>query len=535
MLTSENLTNAPAEAGLASVRRVEPLLFDLSRISRGWPLAVGALVTCWLFLFNELKGEWDINPQYNYGYVVPLLGALLFWRRWPERPAVAPGKSLLINCIGFGFLLTLLPLEVVREANPEWRLLYWLHGFIVLGLSFCLLHRAGSWGWVRYFAWPLIFMLIAVPWPMDLEQAVIQALMRFVAGLTIAVAGWLGIPAIQHGNLIEISGGVVGVNEACSGVRSLQSALMLSLCFGEMYRFSTARRLILIGASLIFVLMANVARTSFLTWAAANCGMHQMEAWHDTAGLIVMAIVLPGLFGLAHLLRPVAPAPSVRLPPVSLALPPIRRWIAVTVFVWIGISMIATEVWYRSHEKNLVVNPPWTVAWPVEDPHFAKTAVPEESLAILRCSTSDSAKWKDEADNQWNAFFLRWNAGKNSAQLATVHRPDICFPAAGASLVEDYGPLMATANGLTLPFKYLTFQSGDHLLNVFYCLWSDRESAHANPMAKMDQRSRRLQAVLAGERNLGQQVLEVVIVGPETTNDAVSLFEQQLPRLIRRE
>jgi exosortase len=502
----------------------------------GWPLAVAALAACWASLFSALHREWDINPQYSYGYVVPLLGAMLVWRRWPERPGSLPGTSLLAGIVAGGLVALLLPLAVIGEANPEWRMLYWAHGILVLGLSFCLLYRAGGWSWVAFFAPPLAFMLIAIPWPMEWEQAIIQNLMRLVAALTIQVAGWLGIPAVQHGNLIEVATGVVGINEACSGIRSLQSGLMLSLFLGEMYRLSALRRNILVAASLLCVLLANVARTTFLTWAAANQGLKRMEAWHDTAGLLVMIIVLPSLFTLAHWFRPKVTEPTVPSSGIRPVLPALPRWVGVSVLLWLVVSFGATEAWYRSHERQLITSQRWSVVWPVRNPGFRKTVVPEESLSILRCSQSDAAAWKDEEDDQWSAFLLRWNAGKNSAQLAKGHRPDICFPAAGATPIDTAGTIEANANGLNLPFKYQTFQAGDHLLHVFYCLWSDRVSPQAHgPIGNYNSWKFRLQSVLNGERNLGQQVFEVVLVGPESSGAAISLFQRQLPSLIRRE
>lgn len=501
---------------------------------KGWPLATAALAACWALFFNELHGEWDVNAQYSYGYVVPLLGAVLIWRRWPERPAPLPGNAGPAALIGFALLSLLLPLALVREANPEWRMLYWGHGFLVLALSFCLLYRAGGWRWVKFFAPPLAFMLIAVPWPMEWEQSLIQNLMRFVAALTVQVAGWLGVPAVQHGNLIEVAAGVVGINEACSGIRSLQSGLMLSLFLGEMYRFSAARRAVLVGASLVFVLAANVGRTTFLTWAAASRGLAQMHAWHDSAGLFVMLFVLPCLFALAHWIKPniLPPVPGLN---ASALVPALPRWVAISVFAWIGLSEGLTEMWYRSHEHNLVPSPRWSVAWPAQESRFQKTALPQESLAILRCSQSASAAWKDEDDNQWSAFFLRWNAGRNSVQLAKGHRPDICLPAAGAKLVETYGYVVADSNGLALPFKYQTFQAGEQLMHVFYCLWSDCESASGQSQLGANPFKWRLGAVLRGERNLGQQVLEVVVTGPETSEAAVALFKRELPHLIQRQ
>ena len=532
----EHLTNT------TSVRPVLPdrggiswRVSSLRELLAGWPLGIGALIACWALFFNELRGEWAINPQYGYGYIVPFLGALLVWRRWPERPVALSGAGSTAGFLGFGLLFLLLPMALVREANPEWRLLYWFHGFQVLGLSFCLLYRAGGWNWVKFFSPPLLVTLIAVPWPMEWEQAVIQSLMRLVACLTIQVAGWLGIPAVQHGNLIEVATGVVGINEACSGIRSLQSGLMLSLFLGEMYRLPFLRRAALVGASLFFVLLANVGRTTFLTWAAANRGLHQMESWHDTAGMLVMIVVLPSLFVLAHWIRSPVNKTSSQPPAAPSILQPLPRWIAICAIAWIGISETATELWYRFHEQNLVPSQHWSVVWPLQESRFEKTAVPEESLAILRCSQSDSAIWKDDEDNQWSAFFLRWDAGKNSVQLAKGHRPDICFPAAGARLVESYGYVNANARGLDLPFKYQTFQAGDRLLHVFYCLWSDCVSPQSKFQIGDNSWRWRLQAVLNGERNLGQQVFEVVIAGPENDDAAIVLFQKQLPNLIRLE
>src|SRR5579859_935227 len=162
----------------------------------------------------------------------------------------------------------------------------------------------GGRGWLLFFAPPILFMLIAVPWPMGMEQWLIQGLMRITAALTVEFTGWFGIPAMQHGNVIETTVGLVGIDEACSGVRSLQSALMLSLFLGELYRFPLPRRLVLLPASLLLDLFANLARTSFLVWAAATKGLRTMEAWHDAARVLVMIIVLPAPLALAKLLKP---------------------------------------------------------------------------------------------------------------------------------------------------------------------------------------------------------------------------------------
>jgi len=308
------------------------------------------------------------------------------------------------------------------------------------------------------------------------------------------------------------------------------------LFLGELNRFRWRRRIVLLVGSLLLVLVANLVRTSFLVWAAASRGMQQMEHWHDTAGLVVMLIVLPGLVALAYLIKSRAAATAVAAPsgqnPAGVA--PIPRWPGVTALVWIVAAQVAIEAWYETHETKLIENPRWSVAWPTQSSEFKKTELAANSLAILRCSDSDAATWQDEDGNLWSAFLLRWDAGKNSVQLAKGHRPEICFPAAGARLVEDFGRTNIDAGGIDLPFRHETFTGSAGEFHVFYCLWSDKRALGDTATTGDNSRSARLRAVLQGQRHLGQQVLEIVIKGPDSRDEAAAALKEQLPKLIRK-
>jgi exosortase len=493
-----------------------------------------ALGLCWVLFFNAVQYEWRINPEYSYGYIIPLLGLVLIWCRWPDRPAPVAERRWWTVCVTGCLLFVWLPWDLFIEANPEWRLLYWFGGFQTVGLSLCLLYWIGGRKWVLHFAMPLMFMLIAAPWPTQFEQFMVQGLMRFVAGLTVGLVGFLGIPAVQHGNLIEVVNGIVGIDEACSGVRSLQSALMLSLFLGELNRFSLVRRIALLASSIVFVLVANLFRTTFLVQAAARHGLHQMQTWHDPAGWVVMIVALVGLLLLAHLMR----SKSVGRPAEisthdvqeRLWMPPV--WFSASAIVWLAVAGLSTEFWYRAHESNLVANERWSVDWPVNSADFKITQVPEASLAILRCSDSEAAAWQDASGNRWSGFLLRWRPGRNSAQLAKGHRPDICFPAAGAQLLEDHGLVTVSVGGVHLPFHYQTFNTGQTVSHVFYCLWSDRRSPNVANAEEDGSVLSRVRAVVAAKRNLGQQVIELVVETADSSDAVIPLFSQTLPALI---
>src|SRR5260221_5427041 len=172
---------------------------------------------------------------------------------------------------------------------------------------------------------------------------------------------------------------------------------MLSLFLGEMQRFTVPWRLVLIGASLVFDLVANLARTSFLVWTAANKGLTRMEAWHDAAGVLVMIIVLPGLLSLAQLLKSKTRSPDAVPAYEPRVLRSVPWWAGICALVWIATGEVSSELWYRLHETRLIPAARWSVAWPTQSLHFKNSGVPQKALSILRCSNSEAAAWEDVA------------------------------------------------------------------------------------------------------------------------------------------
>ena len=491
------------------------------------------LAVVWLQLFNQLRSDWAINPQYAFGFAVPPLALALLWRRWQMRPAPAPGGGRATGLLG-GALLLLLPIRLIEEANPEWRLVLWGHALLLTGFTFALLQHAGGTPWRRHLAFPFLFLLVSVPWPVLLEQAVIQNLMRGVASLTVELAGLADIPALRHGNLIEISSGLVGVDEACSGVRSVQTTLMVSLFLGELYAFNAWRRGALVAAGLLVAIPANVGRTFFLVWVAARQGFEAMHRAHDGAGMVVISLVLPVLWGVALLLRRGWKPEPVNASAAGVS-PQMLKWKTSAVLVGLVVFAEAgTESWYRAHEGGGVANARWTVAWPTQQSGFAELEISDTARAMLRYDEGRGVSWNDARASQWRMFFLRWEPGKNSAQLAKGHTPDICLPGTGHKLRVEHERVRVAVHGLDLTFRHYEFAAGARTLFVFYCLWEDRPAAPGSDAGEDGTQGSRLQAVRAGRRNLGQQVLELAVEGPVTPPESITALKEQVGVLVTR-
>ena len=269
------------------------------RIFKVWlPLALFGLL--WADLIRELSKQWVAREQYAYGWFVPFLALGLLWRRWATRPDAAQHSVPGWTRVAVGVVaLSLLPIRVVHEINADWPLCAWLLTLDVVVLSLYGVFLAAGRRWVRHFSFPICFILVAVIWPYRIEHGLTQGLMRAVAGLTVDLLGWFNVPGYQHGNLIQVNTGVARIDDACSGIRSLQSTLMAALFLGELYLLRRSRRMLLIAAGVVAAFWFNVIRTFILTWQASSFGIAALEKWHDPAGITIFAACFGCLWAMA--------------------------------------------------------------------------------------------------------------------------------------------------------------------------------------------------------------------------------------------
>jgi exosortase len=504
-------------------------------------LALGAL---WFLLCRQLSGEWSVNDQYSYGWFVPFFAAFLFWLRWEDRPEVegrkaeaGGGRGLAIG-LAIIALLVLLPVRLFEVANPDWRPLDWLHAAVVVMLTLLSIWAAGGWPWVRHFAFPVCFIFVAAPWLTPIEEPIVQGLMRGVAAVATETLTLFGVPAQLEGNLIRVSTGLVGVNEACSGVRSLQTSLMIGLLFGELKRLSLLKRCLLVTGALGIAIVANFGRAFFLVWIAATKNVAAVDSWHDLAGYAIVALVFCGSLALAAMLGRDSKVES-RKAKVEDRTQNSGFLLSTSYFLlclcWLLAIEIGVETWYRSHERGLVAREGWKARWPESARDFRDIHLDETTKRILRFDDGRGATWRlpktdgggRTADDAALLYFFRWRPGGNSALLANLHRPDVCLPASGWVQVRDFGiRAYRITDNFSLPFRHFLFSQNaaagrPRFAHAFYCLREDRVRSDAEDSLGREEfaqepsewsRRERVSLVMEGRRHLGQQVMEFVLL-----------------------
>ena len=448
----------------------------------------------------------------------------------------APHSRLFPIAVIIFAALIFFPARVVQEANTTWRLSSWVMAIGSVSITLSGIYLSGGARWLRHFSFPIYFFLVAVPWPTGLEIVVIQNLTQLNVAATVEALALRGIPAMQQGNVIEISSGLVGIDEACSGIRSLQATLMIALFLGEMYRFSTVRRVILIAAGVGLAFIFNVVRTFVLVSVAARDGIAAIAKWHDPAGVTILVACFLALWGVALLLRGKSGLPAtVKSVPQAQSLP---KFILVGLAAWMAFVENGTEFWYRAHESSTFASSQWSVRWPTEKSQFRRLdPFPKEVHEIMNFDEGQAAHWLNGDGTDWYAIYFRWNAARSLSQRVKVqaaknHRPDICLRATGMTLQEDFGIGSMKVGKVEFIFRRYRFEDHGVPLYVFYFA-SEDGSLRQSPTNLRENTAARLAAAWAGTRGLGQRMLEFIISGASNEPQAEELLKRELPRLIQ--
>lgn len=489
-------------------------------------------------LINNLRIEWSVNTQYNYGWAVPFLCVYLAWHasRSEASSRLAAFFSSVLFKTSWVVVVTLallyFPTRLVEEANPEWRLVSWALALIVAGVTLVFVHRVCGPRVVRWIAFPMLFFLVAVPWPTVIEGPLIQRLAAFNAAGAAEILNLIGIPAMRHGNVIEISTGLVGVEDACSGIRSFQACLMISLFLGAYHRLRTSPRLALVAAGFLLAILFNLGRTVLLVAVASQKGIPAIAEWHDPAGVTILVGCFLGVWALSALFARRMATSSIQRQTSSNEQKRGRAPVALSVglILWLAACEAGVESWYARHESQVNPRPTWNVRLPTDVFGFRELPFEARTIQLLRFDEGHNAIWSDVDGTRCQAIFLRWDPGRIAVHLARSHTPEVCLTSSGRKLAGGMEPRSVAVNGLSLTFD--VYHAESEGLWVYYCLWEDGSSGDSNETANLTY-SNRLRPVAEGRRNRGQRSLEIAVWSQAEAEEVHARVTRLLQSLVR--
>jgi exosortase B len=255
------------------------------------------LVACFLVAYiptvmSLIDGPWQ-TEQEGHG---PLIIAASLWLLWQSRdrlkglpviPAPVWGWTSLLGGLVLLFLARtqdVLPVEVI-SIFP-----------VIIG---CVLLVAG-WKVLRAVAFPLGFLIFAVPAPDWAIDALTVPLKVMISDLVTQVLYAAGFPIAQNGVMIMISGYQLLVKDACSGMNSIFALSAIGVFYAYAFRRDEQLRSLLLLLSIVpITILANFIRVVALVLIAYYGGVDLLDGpVHDLTGigLFVVALALLILF-----------------------------------------------------------------------------------------------------------------------------------------------------------------------------------------------------------------------------------------------
>ncbi len=247
-----------------------------------------------------------IRPHYQFFPLILLGAAVLAWSRAAEVTRLEAGSLAVTLLLAASAWLGLAGAEVLDSP--------WLAAVSSLVFLLAVIHGLGGQTLVRQMlpAWAYLWLLVPPPFGLDYRLILsLQTLTtRWSSGLLDLVGVFHGIT----GHIIDIAGRQLFVEEACAGINSLFSILACGLFYVFYTRMPALRAVIIILASLLWVLLANVARVFLVAVLLSRWNIDVATGWrHDALGFVLFAVAIGLIWSSNRLLLLLTPFLSKRI------------------------------------------------------------------------------------------------------------------------------------------------------------------------------------------------------------------------------
>jgi exosortase len=474
----------------------------------GWiVVALAGLLTAAFCV--QLWPSWLNNPDLSHGLFAPVLFVLLLHESRRQTPA-----RHLPETTGLRVLRTLalaVGLAFVAIAGLYAAAIDWTHSLVSLSLALALSAllaaallwlsssrmRALPFNWTTLVAvglWPM-----CAPIPPGTYSKITLQLQFWVTDIVLNSLHLLGIAASTSGNIILLAHTSVGVEEACSGVRSLLSCVVAAIFFSATLVRRPWARVLLIALAPLLAFAMNIIRSLTLT-LLANGGIDIGGSWHDLTGFAVLGVTALILGSLAVWLEGPVPAVESSSPPAAAPVAPASVSPPRTIFtayllvvVMIGFFVFNTHGPVRASgpvpdlEKILPVAPSgWDIVRTENLYQFSP--ILETEHLVQRTYVRRRATPRGDDPLQITVYMAYWPPGAVPVSLVASHTPDACWPGGGwiaEPIVPAAVPFRAGQLALSPP-EYRTFTNSGVRQNVWYWhLYDGRSIAQNDPRSAL--------------------------------------------------
>src|SRR4051794_34185730 len=245
------------------------------------------LIGCYAPILYRMGVQWATDDNMGHGFFVPVVAAYIAWQRHelllatPRRP-----NNWGLVLVIWGALQSL-----AATLGAE---LFTARLSFVIALVGVILYLGGK-QWIKILAFPLVLLLFMIPIPAIIYAQLTLKLQTLASELGEVMIGWMGIPVLRVGNMLQLPSQTLDIAEACSGIRSLLSLGFLSLVYAYFTDKRVWMRWALLIATVPIAIGANGVRVAVTGLLSEINTKLAQGAFHEMEGYIVFIVALAAL------------------------------------------------------------------------------------------------------------------------------------------------------------------------------------------------------------------------------------------------
>lgn len=278
---SQTATASETVAGEAS--RPNPPVFWYALAA----LIAGALLV-YLPTLSFLVRNWIDDEDMGHGFFVPLVAGYLIWVKRDKilQQEYTPNY--------WGLPVVLLGAIQMLVAHLGVELFLARVAFLVTLVGIVLFY--GGTRLLRTLAFPLGLLIFMIPIPAIIYNQITFPLQLFASQVAEVTLGFLGIPVLREGNILELPSQRLSVVEACSGIRSLLALSFLSLTYAAVFDDKRWMRPVLLIMTVPIAILSNAFRVTLTGLFSEVNPEFATGLFHTMEGSVIYLMSLAMLF-----------------------------------------------------------------------------------------------------------------------------------------------------------------------------------------------------------------------------------------------
>ena len=253
----------------------EPRASTIPWAALGWFTAL--LVAVFFPILRALVTQWMNDEDVSHGFFVPLVALFIAWQRRDRILALEYKPAWWgLGIMAWGGAQAYLGMLAAELFLQRTSFLITLVGLLLV---------VGGTALIRELLFPLLLLPFMIPIPTVIYNQLTFPLQLFASRVAETVLGWVGIPVLRDGNVLELASQKLSVAEACSGIRSLLSLTFLSLVYAYFFDGRVWMRWVLFFLTIPIAIIANAGRVTITGMLSevnpelARGFFHSLEGW----------------------------------------------------------------------------------------------------------------------------------------------------------------------------------------------------------------------------------------------------------------